>query len=512
MFTILKNKKIKKRNLIGISLAIQLLVIFITLLNYFSFTNTLANNEKWQVTKNQLFRPGGDGVDFETKLPALAKNSLNLSAWRGFHEVILKESIPWKNLTVNFLPSENSYLYIIFHKTDKYFSAIRISYTPLYRSALISAKYTGEFIEYIPISIPQLDGSNWQEISLKKSDSKSQIVEVWYNKELVTRYLDRISAEGNIGFRTGKNKLLIDNVKIENDDNKIVFTENFNGFYKFWPKFLISVFLLTLIDFLVYLKLKNKNKLFRSAIQLNFTICLLLFIINFILFIFSPQLRARYFSISDHSEIQGIVFMKKEDEEMLSAYQNKNKNQTRIMFIGSSQTAGEGAALEGEDFVSQFEQLINQDHLIHKKNFEVINAGRDGNTSEDLFIHFKNQWLKLKPDVVIVNLSSNDEEYEDGLNFKNYLEKFVHESKKNDFKLVFVAEAISIEYKDKLKTHETMLKVAREHQITFIDMHDHLTDLQEKGIIWWDFAHPTSFGYKLIANHLYESLKTELIN
>lgn len=512
MFTVKKSKKIKKRILFTISIAIQLITVLIVLINYFSFTNTLANNKKWQVTKSQLFIPGDDADDFINKLPALAKNSLNPSAWRGFHEVILKEPVPWKNLTLNFLPSKNSYLYIIFHKNDRYFSAIRISYSPLYRSALISAKYTGEFIEYIPISIPQLNGSSWQEISLKKSDSKSQIIEFWYNGELVTRYLDRISTEGNIGFRTGKNELLIDNIKIENDAGQVVFTENFNGFENFWLKFSISVLLLGLLDFLFYLKLKNKDQIFESIIQLNFTACLLFFIVNFILFIFNSKLRARYFATADHSEIQEIVFMKEKDEEMFSVYENKNKNQTRIMIIGSSQTSGEGITLKGDDFVSQFEQLINQDYFIHKKSFEVINAGRDGNTSEYLFTYFKNQWLKLKPDVVIINLSSNDEEYENGFNFKKYLEKFIHESKKNNFKLIFVAEAISTEYKDTLKTHKIMQEVATKNQITFIDMHDHLTNLLEEGIIWWDFVHPTSFGYKLIANHLYESLKTELID
>ena len=500
----------KKRILAGITVGIQLIAIFIILVNYLLFTNTLANNRNWQITKNQLFKPGEDGNDFEKKLPALAQNALNLSAWRGWHEVILKEPIAWKKLSLHYLPGKNSYLYVIFHKSDKDFSAIRISYSPLYRSALISAKYTGEFTEDIPISIPQLEGSNWQELTLKKSESSSQIVEVFYNEELIATYNTATSTDGNIAFRAGKEEILIDDIQLENNDNQIVFNENFNGLNHFWLNLLISVIVLVLIDILFYLILKHKTNLFKLIVQLNFAIFIVLFIINLILFIFNSQLRSRYPSTDTISDIEEAIWQKKADEELLASYPIKDVNQTRIMVVGSSQTAGEGTSLEGEDFVSQFERLLNQNFSNFHQKFEVINLGREGQTSQTLFTHFQNQWLELKPDVVIVNLSSNDEEYEDGTNFENALKNFIKMSKKHHFKLIFVAEAVSIEHRDNLKTHQTMQEIAEKNQITFIDMHNELINHQDEGIIWWDFVHPTSFGYKLIANHLYESLKEDL--
>jgi len=527
IFTVMKNEKMKVRILIGITFGIQLIAIAATLLNYLSFTNTLANNINWQVTKTQLFIPGTDGEDFKNKLPALAKNALNLSAWRGWHEVGLKKHVPWKSLSLRFLPSKDSYLYVIFHKTDKEFSAIRISYSPLYRSALISAKYTGEFTEYIPVSIPQLDGTGWQNLSLKKNNSTSQDVEVWYNKELITTYHSTTPTSGNIAFRAGRNEILVDDLKIKDDDDQILLDENFNGLKSFGGRFLILSFCSFFIDFEIWFFLKKRKRSLKPIVRLNFIFCLTMLLVNLIFLICGPQLKARYnyqnsfaeklrekFNINsgfDMFHAQEAAWLKRADEELFSTYPSKDTNKTRIMVIGSSQTRGEGISLADEDFVSQFAKLLNKNCLNPDEKFEVINVGRDGQTAEDLFIHFKNQWIKLKPEIVIVNLSSNDEEYEDGVNFANYLEEFAQMSQKYNFKLIFVAEAVSVEYKQKLQTHQIMQKVAEEYQITFINMHEYLADHLEEGILWWDFVHPTSFGYQLIADHLYESLQEELI-
>jgi lysophospholipase L1-like esterase len=152
--------------------------------------------------------------------------------------------------------------------------------------------------------------------------------------------------------------------------------------------------------------------------------------------------------------------------------------------------------------------LAKQNPSDHK--FEVLNAGRAGQTASFLLKYLQNQWLQLKPDIVIVNLSSNDEAYgEDPQHFASVLEDFVYLSQKNNFQLVLVAEAISNEYKDKLTNHQIMQEIAQKHHIKFINMHEYLIDHLQEGIIWWDFVHPTSFGYQLIAQKLFDSLQNK---
>jgi lysophospholipase L1-like esterase len=188
-----------------------------------------------------------------------------------------------------------------------------------------------------------------------------------------------------------------------------------------------------------------------------------------------------------------------------------NFSKTKIMVIGSSQTAGEGSALENEDFVSQFSSLVNNNLPSSKDKFEVINAGFSGQPIKTMLAYFRYQLLQFEPSMVIVNASSNDNSYATGDDFSIALEDFIYLSKKYNFELVFVAEANSVESGKKIANHKIMRDLAEKNEITFINMHEYLADQQNNGIIWWDFVHPTSFGYKLIANHLFDSLKPQLL-
>ncbi len=515
----------KKNTLLIISVSIQLCTIVFSLFNYLSFTNTLKNNQNWQVSKTQLFQPGQDGLDFTNTLPALAHNALNLSAWRAWHEVSLKQSLPWKEVSLRFLATADSYLYLIFNKTAENFSAVRISYSPLYRSALISAKYTGEFIEYLPITISDLHSTGWQKIKLRKSSSQSPVVEILYNEQIIASYNPTTDFNGTIALRAGKKEILVDDLTIIGDENQTLLIDHFDRLHQFWKSFPSLVITFILLDVIIWSYLKNKKQLQKAWIQFNFMLCLAIVLINLILLIFNPALKNQYPRKTTLTEkVQNLLrihpqpatneeaaLLKKDDEKLLLKYlPNINEvNKTRIIVIGSSQTEGEGISREGEDLVSQFQKLLaKQNPSDHK--FEVLNAGRAGQTASFLLKYLQNQWLQLKPDIVIVNLSSNDEAYgEDPQHFASVLEDFVYLSQKNNFQLVLVAEAISNEYKDKLTNHQIMQEIAQKHHIKFINMHEYLIDHLQEGIIWWDFVHPTSFGYQLIAQKLFDSLQNK---
>lgn len=517
----------KKIILISTSIifVLQLLVLATLLINYLLFTNTLENNKNWQVSKNHLYISGFDDTVFSEKTQALANNSLNLSSWRGWHEVSSSKHIPWKTLSLKLLANNNSYLYVIFHQTTESFSAVRISYSPLYQSAFITAKYTGEFIENIPINIPDVDRSGWQEITLKKENSQNHLVEFFYNREFIDSYSTSTSVAGNIAFRSGKEQILLDKIKLIDDQDQLVFYEEFDNLATFWQKFFFLTLSLIIIDLVIFIFLRNKEEeKIKSIIQFNFIFYLFVLLVSLTTLSLNSNLRSRYPKENSFLQKLGLksIFQQNDEESFLENEKDKfseehseeinlGENQRKIIVIGSSQTRGEGSSLEGEDFVSQFDQLIRENKSAIDGEFVIINAGQDGQIADSLFNFFKNNWLNLKPEVVIVNLSSNDEQYNTHSSFKEALENFVQASKNNNFLLVFVAEANSIEAKLNLETHQIMKDIAEKNQIIFIDMHDFLAKNLDKGIIWWDFVHPTSFGYELIANHLFDKLREELL-
>lgn len=514
------NKKFKFSILI-ISFILQILVLTTGLLNYLSFTNTLSKNANWQTTKNQLYHPASDGTVFADQTQALASNSLDLSAWRAWNEIYLKNYYSWKTLSLEFLPSKNSYLYIIFNRTEENFSAIRISYSPLYDSALVNAKYTGEFTEVLPLTTIFLS-DGWQNLTIERVNSSSPIIEFWYNNQLITSHKFTNSQEGKIGLRSGKEQILVDNIRIKDNQNQIIFSDNFDQFDQFFSNFVFLLILLVILNLIIFLTSKILKVRLKPLFQLNFSVCLILLMINFFLLFLSSEIRNRY--PSDNSLFNKIksrknnqdysVINDKESDQIFTQYSTEfdKESISRIMFIGSSQTQGEGSGLKDEDFVSQFANLIRKANTNEEKKFEIINTGIPGLPSCELFKYFEDKWIKLKPQWVIINLSINDEEYGLQSSFANCLNKFIEVKNNNNFILIFMAEAISIEKSASLNTHRLMRKIARENDIIFIDMQNYVASQINKGIIWWDFAHPTSFGHQLIANHLFKSLKPILLN
>jgi len=499
---------------------LQILLIASLLLNYLVFNNTLSQNKSWQTTKNDLFNPASDGTVFADQTQSLATNSLNLSAWRAWNEVYLKDIFSWKTLSLMFLPNENSYIYVIFNRTEENFSAIRISYSPFFDNALISAKYTGEFTKITPISIPNLNSSGWQQLLLKKDSEDDQTIEFWYNEQLIAKQTFSESPKGNVAFRAGKEQMLIDNIEIRNNQDQIIFSENFDQLDKFWPKFFFLITVIILLDLIICLLVKNREKKIKPFIQKNFSLCLVFILINLVFLLLNNHIRSRY--PRDDSFIKKIRFNDRKQTKINHAESSQllNKhsvefdqtNITRIMFIGSSQTKGEGSSLEGEDFVSQFASLVKKHNKNDEKKFEVINASIAGFPACELFSYFETQWIKLKPSLVIINLSSNDEQLGLQFAFEEALEDFIKMSKDHNFRLVFVAEANSIEISAELATHRIMDDIAKKNQIIFIDMHDHLLKYTKNGILWWDFVHPTSFGHEIIANHLFQTLKPIILD
>ncbi len=117
---------------------------------------------------------------------------------------------------------------------------------------------------------------------------------------------------------------------------------------------------------------------------------------------------------------------------------------------------------------------------------------------------YRNFWINLAPDIVVIILSNNDPccHY-----FENNLDQFVATNKLNDIKTVFVLEPNSIDNELLLEKHNTMRIVAKKNEIPVIEMHNFLSQHYEDGFLWWDFIHLTDFGQRLFAEEVYKVLK-----
>lgn len=514
------NRKISWR-IISLVIILQILAVSIGVRWYLAHTNVLANNQKWVVSKSQLFFPSHDSGSFAHFPPAVADNALNLAAWRGYHQVITREAFNWSDFDFHFQPNKDGYIYVIFDYNPDLFSAIRLSFNSLYRSELITAKYTGEFITQKNLPALPFSEQLWQQLKIKRNDTNKTEYELWINDVFVTRFETptlNSRPDTKIGFRGGQWPVLVDTIKIHSHDGRLLFAENFDNQDDYFTLVVLITIGLLALHRIAFLLLNALPTLQKTYFQFLFVVSVCVILTASIGLLIEQPLRNRYpdfnhwwFRLFKGPVHSANTYLANKIEWVFNEHPPEKPLDTkRIIILGGSQVEGEGISRAQEDVSSQLEQLLNNNLHSDKRRWEVIAVGVSGHTAEDLVEPLKHQWLKLQPDLIIINLSSNDASYNNGevpKKFMPSLSEFAQLSKEHHFTLVFSAEPNSIESVSTLKTHAAMRQVAEKERVQFLHTHDYINTKTDTGILWWDFVHMTSYGYRLMAEYFFRELE-----
>jgi lysophospholipase L1-like esterase len=136
--------------------------------------------------------------------------------------------------------------------------------------------------------------------------------------------------------------------------------------------------------------------------------------------------------------------------------------------------------------------------------FEVINAGISGSSSGPLADHFEKEWAALEPELVVVDLGTNDD---DTAAFRRNLERIAALDEAKGTRTLFVLEANDADNPHLRRNHEAMRDVAAAHGIPLTDLHRAILARSDDGFLWWDFVHLSSFGQKLAADVLFSDIR-----
>lgn len=508
-----------------IFLLITLLNFFIAILTTKVFlltNNTLNKNNKWDSGKLKLEMGVMGAWNFFNQTQPLNKNYLNLGTWHGFQEIVTKKDFKYNKIEFDTLIDNNAYLVNHFIISDDQKFSIKLS-SELQKSYCLTIKESGKFLNKKLLNNLIITPNQWAHVSIIINENEALIT---INNQTFNCPKPQ-SNKSKIGFKNGYNDTLIDNIILKNND-KIVFQESFSNNRNILSIITILFLLITLIQsiiFLILIKLfKNKKNILFILIALNTSLLFSILIsYMYLLFFFTgnyPNLES-FFSKLKTQEQEWI------DNEVQIISQQimenfKNDDQQKIMFLGSSQTWGAGASNKTKSFPIVFENLLNKSletssqssNLSHQilgvstdQKIKTINAGISGTTSSELLNEYQNEWIKLKPNLVFVNLSSNDFTYDIPREiFKRNIEKLIELNRENNIQTVLLIEASSNELKIENYFHTILKEMAQRESILIIDINDYLKEKNNTGLIWWDFIHPTDYGHQLIAEYILEIL------
>jgi lysophospholipase L1-like esterase len=476
-------------------------ILFIIIWNSFAIKyNTPEHNDLWSSTKTRLEKSIMGSWSFYKGTQAFANNTLHLDAFFGFQEMVTKREFRPSEISFRTLLTKDAYVYVEYGRKDATFLAYRISVNPLFPSAIIFSKTNGEFFTRKNFNTSLLS-DKWYQIKIKFIPHHQQ-TELYINDIFIISMLCQDN-QGSVGFRSGSRSSLIDDVVVKGDGGKLVFKDDFS--YRDQQIFnQLLIVLLCLLIFWEFIRFVIRK--FTKVALFNLLIFqIILVLISLVVFVMSDYVADKYPQIKG---LFSIYWNKKEDDWKAKEigvvnkklYSLPPKDTFRVLFVGSSQTWGAGATVENDTFVAQAEQMINIESQGKSKAYELVNAGVSGLVSDEILDFYKNSWKhKLNPDLLVINLATNDK---DNPKFENNLRQLITLNQR-DSKTMLVLEANSMELEPgEIKNHIIMKRLGKEFQIPVIDLHTYLKTKNDTGIIWWDNVHLTTYGQMLAANLL----------
>lgn len=172
---------------------------------------------------------------------------------------------------------------------------------------------------------------------------------------------------------------------------------------------------------------------------------------------------------------------------------NINSEGKNIICFGNSITYGLGASPD-HDYPSL---------LAKKLNFPVINAGRNGDTTESALKRLEHDVLDKEPYLVIVELGAND--YFKGIRaettLKN-LEEIIKKIQKAGAMVAITEIHTGFIMREQARG---IRKLARKYRCLFIP--NILEGILEENDLCSDAIHPNDKGYEIIAERIYRAIK-----
>lgn len=489
---------------IGLQIAFALLLAHI----YLSAHNTLHNNGNWESTKATLARGVMGAQAFVFELQPLAHGYLNLSAWHGYQEIVTREELDPVSVEFRFFLESNALLSVFFRGPDGHSTGIRLSKVRRYPSMLYVASPDGEFVQKTPYKkLGRFSAGEWHRARLMLDGDN---VSVFLDDKKAKTIPLSLHAPVRLGFRGSRRLALVDDIRITERSGEVR-RDSFSRPGNWLAVVGASVALVLGLSaglFLLLRRLLSVSETLLFGYFLMFTGVLL--VMGAMWLGFASYTKGFY---PDRSEKLAREEEYWQDSSEARVYERIEERYTqaprpdtvRIVFIGSSQTHGSGAARESETLVRQTEAILNE--RSRHQRFECVNTAVHGHRLARMGRNYLERWIELEPNVVVVNASNNDIGHGIG-RFRRWLVRLIDESRKRGIEVVLVMEPNSPERNPKLlrEFHGVMQQAGDRHGARVVDMYAHLTEHKDDGFLWWDWVHLTSFGQRLFAERLVEDL------
>jgi lysophospholipase L1-like esterase len=189
------------------------------------------------------------------------------------------------------------------------------------------------------------------------------------------------------------------------------------------------------------------------------------------------------------------------DEGQVRGLPPKSDRTIRVAFLGTSQTWGSGAERISETFVARCHRLLAQ--ALGDISVETYNFSISGSNSTELLTKYAELWRFSGPDLLVINLSTNDGKSH---TLTANLRTLAHLARAAGGRVVFLLEpnAAEVDHRGLQEKHSAIQRLGQELHVPVWNLDGYMSSdpVYDSGIMWWDKVHLTSYGHDVVAEWL----------
>jgi lysophospholipase L1-like esterase len=476
-------RKIPLIFLLSLALSISLAALIISL------NNSLKNRNVWIFPKTDRVQGSTatfNSYRFSIDKISLSKGVANLGTWHGHQQIETSGEYSVSKFSFSARLDEDAVLYVFVSDKKGKKAGLRLSNTSLFPPMKFTIDSDFKFDNVV--SIKDLTNTKWNDYEISLLD-------------LNTTDLDLSSLR--VGFRNEYKPVYIDNIRVYDQTNRLVFVENF-----FWTKksffFVIMVSLLFTIIFSFLSKLLDK-KIFMYVLTASLTCTVILAFASFAFcFFFFSKYPAQFKSVEPPTIERFHQWNKKRPEsddyyfKLGKPFQIKNIRS--VIVLGSSQAAGEGASSAELTWPEVLKKNLNTKF---DKKINLKNHARPGDVARNQVEIFKEN-LPPANSIVIFSMGNNDTYIP---NFSDAVKELVNISKKSNYNLIlnFEPNDPQVNSTTLISNHGALREICKnEPEVTCLDMHSYLLQdsFFDSGWMWNDHVHGSNYTYQLMADKI----------
>ncbi len=465
---------------------------------YASLNNSLIANGRWESRKLDAEMPLMGAVQFVSTPQTLANEKLNLGRWHGYQEILYREPVLAREIAFEFTLERDAYVVVEFDRDEERFAGVRLSSNQGFPSQYFTARADGEFLTVEPLAM-----------GLVEPDVPTTC-RIVFGPEAASIELDGrpcgtlpivLHGERRFGFRGSIRDTFLDNVSVRHGDPAETIEETFFNRRDFARCAVGLAVLFASIDLVILLLFRSGVIASTKILFSGVTVLLVLLLGAGLGFVAYRKFLANVYPTMT-AEVER-EWQRKHERDVVGRIKRELAGRTgedarRILFMGSSQTWGSGAARRDETFVIVLERLLNE--RARGERYVCINSGVSGSRAHHLYYLYEGELLNLEPDLCVVHLSFNDYQPSE---FSAALDRFAALGRARGVDTIFSIEPSSTERKGVNEAMRSAMRAASErHGVPLVDTYDAMRKRRDDGFLWWDMVHPTSFGHRLIAETL----------